>query len=54
MPTMKLLHSDEMLSGRVSEVLIGCHRFDSYWEHSDFSFNPSIPVSLIEKHHLSH
>ena len=30
------------------------HRFDSCWEHSDFfSLNPSMPVSLTEKHHLS-
>ena len=29
------------------------HRFDSCWEHSDFSFDPSMPVSLTEKHHLS-
>ena len=27
--------------------------FDSCWEHSDFSFNPSMPVSLAEKYHLS-
>ena len=30
----------------------GCRNFDSCWEHSDFSFNPTMPVSLSEKHHL--
>ena len=25
------------------------HRFDSCWEHSDFSFNPSMPVSNDRK-----
>ena len=28
-------------------------RFDSCWEHSDFSFNPSMSVSLTDKHPLS-
>ena len=29
-------------------ILFTGHRFDSCWEHSDFPFNPSMPVSLIE------
>ena len=40
-------------SGTAILGLMEGHILNSCWEHSDFSFNPSMPVSLSENHHLS-